>query len=128
MRRVLLNVVAHVVRWTEAGQVVLRVRTGPAGHVRFEVLVTAELSSTGQRLLEGFLPADPSSAPPSAGTGLGLSISRRLVQAMGGRTGADPGPGRGRTVWFSVPLPVDWFGVALPDGGEADRRSEPPTR
>ncbi|MES1209351.1 MAG: ATP-binding protein [Pseudomonadota bacterium] len=41
---------------------------------------------------------------PAGGSGLGLFIAKGLVQAHGGRMGVDSEPGRGTTVWFTVPV------------------------
>jgi signal transduction histidine kinase len=41
------------------------------------------------------------------GVGLGLSIVRRLVEAMGGKVGAEGQPGRGSRFWFTVPVHRD---------------------
>jgi signal transduction histidine kinase len=114
LRRVLLNLVSNAVRFTEEGEVVIRAQPAAGGQVRFEVVDTAEGTVPEERawLLAGFVRADSVTTRPHAGTGLGLSVSRRLVEAMGGRTGVETS-GRGSTVWFTVPLPVDWFKVPL---------------
>ena len=126
LRRVLVQLVSHIVKAAERGQVVVRARPATAGQVRFEV-VTTTLSHDGEQLLDGFVHADLSAAPAFGERGLGLSASRRLVQAMGGRTGLEPDPGRGCTVWLTLPLPVDWFDVPLPAAPDATPRPESPT-
>ena len=45
-----------------------------------------------------------SSARTSPGTGLGLAISKAIVEAHGGAMGLESEPGRGTTVWFTLPL------------------------
>jgi len=64
-------------------------------------------------VFEPFVTGDP--ARTGRGTGLGLSIARRLIMAMGGSVGADPGgpAAVGARVWFRVPAP---FAVARMDG------------
>ena len=38
------------------------------------------------------------------GMGLGLPISRSIIEAHGGRLGIKANPGRGATVWFTLPV------------------------
>jgi len=45
-----------------------------------------------------------SSARTSPGTGLGLAITKAIVEAHGGSVGLEAEPGRGTTVWFTLPL------------------------
>ncbi len=109
VRQVLVNLLNNAVKFTDRGEVVVRVRSRwregrPV--VRFEVrdsgigIEPAALDG----LFEAFTQVKPAGGAPREGTGLGLSISRQLVELMGGHIGAHSAPGRGSTFWFSVPL------------------------
>jgi hypothetical protein len=50
------------------------------------------------------------------GVGLGLSIVRRLVEAMGGKVGAEGQTGRGSRFWFTIPVHHDDLGLLDGDG------------
>jgi two-component system sensor histidine kinase BaeS len=50
-----------------------------------------------------FYQADPARDRSSGGSGLGLAIVRALVEAQGGRVGAENAPGGGALIWFELP-------------------------
>lgn len=56
------------------------------------------------RVFDRFYRADRARARATGGTGLGLAIARALVQAHGGEIDLSSEPGRGTTVWFTLPL------------------------
>ncbi len=113
LRQVLINLVDNAVKFTEEGEVVVRVApAGPPGQqssmVRFEVQDTGvgiEPEVTN-RLFTSFTQADLSTTRRYGGTGLGLAICRQLSELMGGQIGVDSQPGRGSTFWFTVRLAV----------------------
>ncbi len=110
IRQVLTNLVGNAIKFTEEGEVVLRVELaedlGDRARVRFSVSDTGIGMTDEQksRVFESFAQADTSTTRRYGGTGLGLAISRRLVGLMGGKMGVESEPGKGSAFSFVLPL------------------------
>jgi len=110
LRQVLVNLVGNAIKFTEKGEVVLRLH-GPERHGG-RVVLRFEVSDTGigipleaqARIFEAFTQSDGSMARRFGGTGLGLTISKQLVELMGGVIGMRSSPGVGTTFFFHVVL------------------------
>ena len=119
LRQVLLNLASNAVKFTEAGEVIVRARLVRESEeslvVRFEVADTGiGINADDQaRLFEPFSQADTSTTRRFGGTGLGLAISTQLVAAMGGELGVDSEPGHGSTFWFTLPFGRPAEGVVV---------------
>ena len=110
LEQVLLNLTGNAIKFTDHGEVAVRVQAfeGDADrvHLRFEV------SDTGigiapdalARLFTPFTQADAGIGRRFGGTGLGLSICKRLVELMGGTISADSQLGHGSVFSFEVPF------------------------
>jgi len=114
LRQVLANLFSNAIKFTEHGDVSVRIKklsTSPANndagqplHLHFSVHdtgigVTPEILL---RLFKPFVQADVSTARQFGGTGLGLAISKRLVELMGGKMWAESVPGQGSTFHFTA--------------------------
>jgi len=108
LRQVLLNLVANAIKFTERGQVVVRVTANEASEQG--VVLLFEVRDTGigvdpdalPRLFEPFVQVDGSITRKYGGTGLGLAICKQLIELMAGRVGVDSEPGQGSRFWFTA--------------------------
>jgi two-component system, sensor histidine kinase and response regulator len=150
LRQVLTNLLNNAVKFTEHGEVVLRVllQKDASGvsigvgdgntALRFEVKDTGiGLNEDARgRIFEAFSQADQSTTRRYGGTGLGLTISRQLVNMMQGEIGVVSEAGKGSTFWFTAQFAKDALGkatrakqkplptkrVLLVDNNDADRQ------
>ena len=129
LQQVLLNLVGNAIKFTESGQVELRldaVAQDDAACVTFAVEDTG-IGIPPSRLghiFEPFTQADASMSRRFGGTGLGLSISKSLVELMGGRIGVESEADHGSLFSFTVRLPL---ATEVPREEEAQSAmSEPP--
>jgi PAS domain S-box-containing protein len=116
LRQVLLNLLGNAIKFTESGEVALRVTpdadTSVPRALRFTISDTG-IGIPDEKLgavFERFTQADSSTTRRYGGSGLGLTISKRLVELMGGSIRVESGVGKGSIFSFAVPLEI-WTGA-----------------
>ncbi|MEJ0035373.1 MAG: two-component regulator propeller domain-containing protein [Gammaproteobacteria bacterium] len=112
LRQVLVNLGGNAVKFTEQGEV--RLRLVPLDLSAGSLRVRMDVVDTGigieprnqSRIFEEFAQEDASTTRRFGGTGLGLSIVRQLVELMGGQLSLTSEPGVGSTFSFELALPT----------------------
>ncbi|MEQ9302028.1 MAG: ATP-binding protein [Cyclobacteriaceae bacterium] len=109
LRHVLVNLLANAVKFTNTGEVILKVELRSAMKedkmsFRFSVIDTGIgiHKSNQQKIFEAFQQEDTSITKKFAGTGLGLTISNTLLGLMGSQLQLSSSLGRGSTFYFDV--------------------------
>jgi len=110
LQQILSNLLSNALKFTDRGQIHLRVsRLGGGGSRARLCWVVTDTgigidADTQAQLFEPFTQGDRSIARRFGGTGLGLSISRRLAELMGGALTVASTPGMGSTFTLNLTL------------------------
>ncbi|KAA3624594.1 MAG: response regulator [Proteobacteria bacterium] len=108
LRQVLINLVGNAVKFTDEGEVEVRVlpeTTSDSVHaIRFEIIDTGIgiAEEDQRRIFESFQQVDNSMTRRHEGTGLGVTISKQLIELMGGKLRLQSSPGHGSRFWFAL--------------------------
>ncbi len=112
LRQVLVNLGGNAVKFTERGEVILRLSS--SGSASGSLNIRVEVADTGvgiapenqAKIFDEFAQEDASTTRRFGGTGLGLAISRQLIELMGGRLEVSSAPGAGSTFSFDLSPPL----------------------
>ena len=112
LRQVLLNLVANAIKFTDAGEVVVRAELAGEAAPDGDIGLRLTVRDTGigipqdqqERIFRAFEQEDSSTTRKYGGTGLGLTIAARLVALMRGQITVESEPGRGSTFAFTAQL------------------------
>ena len=105
LTQVLFNLVANAIKFTEVGEVIIKVSAANSAFIVSVRDTGPGIDSADQgRIFEEFQQADSSITKKTGGTGLGLSIARHIIEMHGGRIWVESSLGKGATFSFTVPV------------------------
>jgi signal transduction histidine kinase/CheY-like chemotaxis protein len=108
LRQVLVNLVGNAIKFTERGEIQIRVSKASERNGKVEVLFSVRDSGIGippdriHKLFKPFSQVDSSSTRKYGGTGLGLAICARAVALLGGTIWVESTSGEGSTFSFTI--------------------------
>ena len=129
LRQILVNLVGNAIKFTDEGEVVVRVTSEPVDER--QVYLQVAVSDTGigipnekrDVIFQAFRQADSSTTRKYGGSGLGLAISSQLAQRMHGRLWVESAEDHGSRFRFNA-----LFRLQPSESGRAEVEPPPPLR
>lgn len=112
LRQVVTNLVSNAVKFTEQGEIVIRIKQISCSENRMELQISVQDTGIGipenkrETIFDVFSQADGTMSRKYGGSGLGLSICSQLVDLMGGKIWVESETGLGSTFFFTLPLHI----------------------
>ncbi|MFZ1326721.1 MAG: response regulator, partial [Candidatus Contendobacter sp.] len=121
----LMNLLGNAIKFTEQGEVALRVEPVDQGRLRFVIRDTGIGMTEAEQaqVFDAFVQADGRTTRRFGGTGLGLTISRQLVELMGGVLAVRSIPGQGSE--FSFVLQLEASAPPVSEPGDCGLEQQP---
>ncbi|WP_459505283.1 two-component sensor histidine kinase BarA [Erwinia amylovora] len=113
MQQIIVNLLGNAIKFTESGNIDIRVEKRALSNNRMELEVQIHDTGIGisekqqSQLFQAFRQADASISRRHGGTGLGLVITQKLVNEMGGEISFHSRLHRGSTFWFHINLALN---------------------
>gem|GEM_PF-5600756 len=123
LSQILINLVNNATKFTESGEIVVRVEQVMTQEESLVLRFSITDSGIGmteeqiEKLFQPFSQADSSTTRKYGGSGLGLIISKRLVEIMGGKIWVESRPGQGSTFTFTAR-----FGLLKETEGQVEKK------
>lgn len=120
LRQIILNLLGNAIKFTEEGEIVLRVTMMPDQTDPNKLLFSVADTGIGiphgkmQTIFGSFNQVDSSTTRKYGGTGLGLTISKRLAELMCGQMWVQSQPGEGSTFYFTAVIEPGEPSVEIP--------------
>ncbi|CAI2073523.1 two-component sensor histidine kinase BarA [Serratia ficaria] len=120
LQQIITNLLGNAVKFTETGNIDIRVELRKQLERRVELEVQIHDTGIGiserqqSQLFQAFRQADASISRRHGGTGLGLVITQKLVKEMGGDICFHSQLNRGSTFWFHIQLDLNESMLSLP--------------
>lgn len=107
VQQVLRILLDNAIMYTPAGGsvAVTIIRRGGRGGVSVRDTGIGISLEEQTRVFDRFYRSDRARSRSTGGTGLGLAIASTIIEAHRGEIGLESQPGKGTTVWFTLPLP-----------------------
>lgn len=113
VKQVLINLLGNAVKFTEVGEIELRVEKRALLTDEIELRFAVRDTGIGipeekqQRIFDAFTQEDSSVSKKYGGTGLGLTISNNILRYMGSQLNLESSPGMGSTFYFDITVPYE---------------------
>jgi signal transduction histidine kinase len=108
LTQVLLNLAGNAIKFTDAGEVAIKVTPANDSYTVAIQDTGPGISSADQtKLFQQFQQADNSITKSKGGTGLGLAISKKIIELHGGSISVKSSVGKGSTFTFTLPITVE---------------------
>ena len=115
LRQVLTNLISNALKFTEKGQICVKVEKRKRTQNTIELIFCVEDSGIGidpkcrNQLFEAFTQADGSTTRNYGGTGLGLAICKKLINLMDGKIWVESIQGSGSSFFFTAKFKIDSY-------------------